>query len=100
VRTEALQRRRLLRERDDLGPRPLGRARQSDICAVDAELIHEVQQPLLDLGRRVAHARALQPVAQGLVVELDGAVVGLRRAAAAVSMSVSASYAEAASVLG
>src|SRR5207245_8339815 len=58
--------------------------RQADVGAVDPERVHEMEEPLLDLERRVPDRRALQAVAERLVVELDRAVVGARGAAIAI----------------
>src|SRR5256886_17516014 len=84
VRTEMPQLRRFLRERDDGGARLRRRAGKADVRAVDPELVHELEEPLLDLERRVADRRTLQPVAKCLVVQLDRAVVRARRAAIAI----------------
>src|SRR5207237_10366933 len=72
------QRRRLFRERDDRRARLRRRAGQADVRAVDAELVHQPEQADLDLEGRVADGWALEPVAQRLVVELDGSVVRAR----------------------
>src|SRR5690606_26531339 len=60
-------------ERPDVraGTRPC--ARQTDVRGVDAQLAHEVQDLDLSLDRRVRDGRALEPVTERLVVELDGA---------------------------
>jgi hypothetical protein len=46
-------------------------ARQADVASVDAELFHEMDEAQLLLERRILDRRALQPVAQRLVVELE-----------------------------
>src|SRR5439155_19501079 len=84
VRPQLLQLRRFPRELDDLRACAWRRSGQTDVRAVDAELIHQLQEALLHRERRVPHRRALQPVAQRFVVQLDGAVIGFRRAAVAV----------------
>ena len=45
-------------------------ARQADVGRDNPQVGHEVQQPPLDFERRVLDRRRLQPVAQGLVVEI------------------------------
>src|SRR2546422_9431808 len=47
-------------------------------------MVHELEQALLHLERGVAHRWPLKTVAERLVIELDRAVLGTRRAAVAV----------------
>ena len=63
VRTERPELRRLARQFDDLAARAVGCARQADVGAVDPERVHEVEQPLLHLERRIPHRWPLEPVA-------------------------------------
>src|SRR4030088_720211 len=84
VRTEMLQLRRFPRQRDDRGARLRRGARKADVRTVDPELVHELEEPLLDFARWGAHPRSLQTVAKRLVVQLDRAVVSARRAPIAI----------------
>src|SRR5262249_61142196 len=43
-----------------------------DVRGVQPELIHQVKQPDLVLDRRARDRRALEPVAQRFIVEIDG----------------------------
>jgi hypothetical protein len=62
---------RLPHERQDVLPRARARARQPDVRRVDAELVHEMEEADLLLEARILHGRALEPVPERLVVELD-----------------------------
>src|SRR3989442_15619841 len=84
VGTEALELRRLLRERHDRRPCLRRRAGQADVGAVDPEVVHQVKEALLDLERWVSDGRPLQTVAKRLVVELDRPIVRARCAAIAI----------------
>src|SRR5881397_3009400 len=46
-------------------------ARQADIGGYDAEVRHQVQQPLFDVERRVRDRRRLQAIAQRLVIQIN-----------------------------
>ena len=48
------------------------RTGETDVRTLDAEIVDEVQDAELLVDRRRAHRRGLQPVAQRLVVQLDG----------------------------
>src|SRR5687768_4193924 len=84
IGAQLLQLGRFPRELDDLVARARRCAGESDIRAVDPKLVHQLEQALLDADRRIAHRWTLQTVAERLVVELDGTVVRLHRAAVAV----------------
>ena len=58
-------------EHADLVHHPGPRAGQSEVRRHDSQIRHEVEQPLLDLERRVPHRGRLQAVAQRLVVQID-----------------------------
>ena len=57
---------------------------QADVGRVDAEGLHEVQDPDLLVDRGALDGRRLQAVPQRLVVELHAAARGVHRAAGAV----------------
>ena len=63
----------LARQPFDRGDDVRARARQADVRRVDAERLHQVEDRDLVLDRRAPHGRRLEPVAQRLVVDLDGA---------------------------
>ena len=52
---------------DDARPGP----RKANVGRDDAQIGHEVQEPLFDVKRRIGHGGRLEPVAQRLVVEVD-----------------------------
>ncbi len=63
----------LAREGERVGHRARTGAGQPDVRTGDAERDHEVEQFLLALDVRIRDRRALQPIAQCLVVQLDAA---------------------------
>ena len=60
--------------RAHLGHGARARAGKADVGRAHAEIRHQVKQADLHLHRRIDHRRALQPVAQRLVVQHDAAV--------------------------
>src|SRR5712691_9776167 len=84
VRTEALELRRFLGERDDRRSSLRRSSGEADVSAVDPKLVHEMEEALLDFERRVADRGTLEAIAECLVVELDRAVVRASRAAVAI----------------
>jgi len=46
-------------------------AGKANVGRDDAQIGHEVQEPLFDVKRRIGHGGRLEPVAQRLVVEID-----------------------------
>src|SRR6266550_9596108 len=54
-------------------------ARQADVGGHDAQVGHQVQQPLFYLQRRIGHGRRLQPVAECLVVEINPGTAPIER---------------------
>ena len=69
--------RQALDGRHDVRPGP----RQADVGGVDPERLHQVEDGELLLDRRASDRGRLEPVAQGLVVELDRSARGHGRSA-------------------